>query len=142
MRGSWRANGRGSQPRPRLAKPKCPTWLDAEAKSKWRQLVRDLSELGLLTAVDGDTLAAYCTAWSELRTATETLQREGRTFVTENGYKVPHPAVAQQRSAWQAVRAFAALFGLDPADRSRLQVPAGCDDVDTTVSTFARKRSS
>lgn len=113
-----------NEPRPRLATPKCPAWLDAEAKRKWRQLARELSALGLLTAIDGDTLAAYCQAWAEFKLATETLAKEGRTFRTVSGYLAPHPAVAQQRSAWQAVRAFAALFGLDPADRSRINAPA------------------
>lgn len=113
-----------NEPRPRIGKPKCPPWLDAEAKRKWRQLVRELSPLGLFTAIDGDALATYCVAWSELRTATETLQREGRTIQTQSGYLAPHPAVAMQRSAWQAIKSFAALFGLDPADRSRLNVPA------------------
>jgi len=137
MRGSRRANGRGQELRPAAGKPKCPAWLDEEAKRKWRALARELSAVGLLTVVDGDALAAYCVSWSELRTATETLQREGHTFNTDSGYLAPHPAVAQQRSAWQAVRAFAALFGLDPSSRSQLTVPAPAQPANPKSRFFA-----
>lgn len=124
LRGSRRVNGRAGEPQPRMVEPPCPDWLDDAAKAKWRALVPELSAIGLLTAIDGDCLAVYCQAWAEFQLATETLQREGRTIKAgEGGYKSPHPAVAQQRSAWKAIREFAALFGLDPADRGRLTMP-------------------
>lgn len=134
-----------NEPQPAALTPKCPAWLDPEAKRKWRVLVPELSRLGILTIVDGDALAAYCQAWAEFRQATETLQREGRYVTVGGGVKVgkdgssvtltgqpqPHPAIAQQRSAWKAVKDFAALFGLDPSSRSRIQVPDRADDRDT-----------
>jgi len=134
----------GAEPRPDATAPKCPDWLDGAAKRKWGALAPELARLGLLTAIDGDALAAYCQAWAEFRQATETLRREGRyvksggkvvekagekagddgkpTYEVLGAQLVPHPAVAQQRSAWAAVRAFASLFGLDPSSRSRLKV--------------------
>src|SRR5262245_49052877 len=114
LRGSRRADRNMNAPKPTPGRPRCPAWLDHEAKRKWKALIPELERIGLLTVVDGDALAAYCVAWSELKHATETLEREGRHFKTESGYLAPHPAVAQQRSAWHAVRAFAGLFGLDP----------------------------
>jgi P27 family predicted phage terminase small subunit len=125
-----------SEPKPAAVVPKCPAWLDAEAKQKWKQVAPQLARLGLLTVVDGDALAAYCQAWAEFRQATEVLQQEGRVvrvggLLAEDddgqeawiGYQLqPHPAVAQQRSAWQAIKSFAALFGLDPSSRSKLHV--------------------
>jgi P27 family predicted phage terminase small subunit len=123
LAGSWRANHRTGEPKPTVGRPRCPAWLDKAAKAKWRALVPELERLGLLTVIDGDALAAYCQAWAELEIATRTLQAEGRTFGTESGYLAPHPAVAQQRSAWNAVKSFAALFGLDPSSRSRISAP-------------------
>jgi P27 family predicted phage terminase small subunit len=138
VRGSWRANGRASEPRPRIGKPKCPAWLDAAAKAKWRTLARELSAIGLLTVIDGDALAVYCQAWAEFQLATETLQREGRTIKAgDAGYRAPHPAVAQQRSAWKAIKEFAALFGLDPADRGRLTVPDPPEEPDALDELIA-----
>lgn len=119
-----------AEPMPKRGRPVCPSWLDKAAKAKWRKLVPELDRLGLLTLVDGDALAAYCQAWAEFQWATQTLRKEGRVFATATGYLAPHPAVAQQRSAWAAIKAFAALFGLDPSSRSRLQVPGGNTEVD------------
>ncbi len=111
------------EPQPRSGPLVCPDWLDDEAKAKWASLVPELERLGLLTVVDGDALAGHCQAWAEFKLATEVLQAEGRIFRTGTGYLAPHPAVAMQRSAWAAVRAFAALFGLDPASRSKIKAP-------------------
>lgn len=128
------------EPMPKRGRPRCPSFLDREAKAKWKALVPELDRLGLLTIVDGDALAAYCQAWSEFRTSTETLRREGRTFKSQSGYLTPHPAVAQQRTAWQAIKAFASLFGLDPSSRSRLKAPPkeeGPDDFEDLLNEAA-----
>lgn len=125
-----------AEPQPSAQTPRCPSWLDNEAKKKWKEIAPELARLGLLTMADGDALAAYCQAWAEFRQATEALKKEGRIIrvgglLVEGsdgqeawvGYQLqPHPAVAQQRSAWQALKAFAALFGLDPSSRSKLHI--------------------
>jgi P27 family predicted phage terminase small subunit len=111
---------------PRRGRPKCPAWLSDEAKRKWRAIVPELDRLGLLTLLDGEVLAVYCQAWAEYRLATETLAKEGRVITGANGSKKPHPCVAQQRTAARALKDFAALLGLDPLSRTRLEVePAG-----------------
>lgn len=140
LRGSWRAKARRREPQPRAGRPACPTWLPPAARRKWRQLVPELVRLGLLTVVDGDALAAYCCAWAELQQATQTLDQEGRYVRLASGYLLSHPAVAQQRSAWQAVRAFAALFGLDPSSRTRLAATAAsaAKEQKTGASALAR----
>jgi P27 family predicted phage terminase small subunit len=112
------------EPRPRADVPRCPTWLDKGAKRKWKELAPELSRLGLLTIIDGDVLAAYCQAWAEFEHATKTLQAEGRTVTRGTGGKCDHPAVAQQRTVWKAIKEFAEFFGLDPSSRGRLEVPA------------------
>lgn len=130
-RGSWRANTRTGEPKPQRGAPKCPTWLDTEAKKKWRELVPELERLGLVTIVDGDALSAYCQAWAEFMIATKTIKKDGRYLrMGKSGYLAPHPAVAQQRSAWQAIKMFAALFGLDPADRARMTADPEGDESD------------
>lgn len=146
-----------SEPKPLAAMPTCPDWLPKEAKAKWAELAPELHRLGLLTVIDGDVLAAYCSAWAEFVQATETLERDGRfvmvggwaheTPATETepaktewrgGQMQPHPAVAQQRSAWKAVKEFASLFGLDPSSRSKLHVQP--PEPQDTGAVGARKR--
>ena len=50
-------------------KPRCPEWLDADAKAMWRKLVPQLATMGVLTLVDGNALARYCRLWSRWRKA-------------------------------------------------------------------------
>lgn len=127
-----------AEPQPTATPPKCPTWLSASAKKKWKELAPELSRMGLLTIVDGDVLASYCQAWAEFEAATRTIEEEGRTVMSGGkvigdgpdasvlgGQMQPHPAVAMQRSAWKAIKDFASLFGLDPSSRSRLTVKKG-----------------
>jgi P27 family predicted phage terminase small subunit len=123
-------------PPPNAAPPRCPVWLDAEAKRKWKRLAPELARLGLLTLVDGDALAAYCQAWAEFRQATEALKQEGRLVTKPSGRRSPHPAVAPQRSARRARKDFAGLFGLDPSSRSKLH--AGSPEADELEEFLGR----
>ncbi len=109
-------------PQPDTRPPECPEWLDDIAKEHWAKMSPELVRMGLLTSVDGDAFAAYCQAYAEFRIATETLRDEMRVCSTNTGYLTPHPCVAMQRSAWNTMKQFSAMFGLDPASRSRLNV--------------------
>jgi P27 family predicted phage terminase small subunit len=111
-----------AEPRPKAGAPACPAWLSARGKARWKELVPELSRLGLLTVVDGDALAGYCQACAELAQATETLDREGR-YQRSGTFKRAHPALAAQREALAAVRQYSALFGLDPSSRSKISAP-------------------
>lgn len=117
------------EPMPKRGRPKCPPFLHQYAKDEWAALLPELDRLGLLTLVDRGSLAAYCQAWAEFRIATEMLDAEGRTTMGGSGGLKPHPAISFQRSAWRAILAFAALFGLDPSSRSRLKTPES-DEID------------
>jgi P27 family predicted phage terminase small subunit len=130
-----------AEPKPRRTRPKMPDWLDDEAKSKWRALAPELFGLGLLTIVDGDALAAYCQACAEFKIATETLRTEGRTFRTDNGYIVPHPAAVQQARATKTIKEFSAHFGLDPSGRSKLTPPPADEAEDEFEQFLAGKKA-
>ncbi len=119
--GTFRADRHGGQVKPNPGRPTCPSWLDGAAKREWRRIVPELERLGLLTKVDRACLAGYCQAWSEFKAATELIQKEGRVV---SGPIRPHPAVAMQRSAWSAIQQFATRFGLDPADRLKVETNA------------------
>ena len=128
MRGSRGADKAGGRPKPIPQPPACPRWLDKEARAKWKELVPELSRLGLLTVVDGPSLACFCEAWSTFRRACETLAKEGETFTTPKGYIAVHPMVAIRNASRHAIRLFGAPFGLDPGSRTRLEMPPDVDD--------------
>jgi P27 family predicted phage terminase small subunit len=102
--------------------PRCPAWLPAAAKREWKRIVPMLEGAGVLSQADLGPLACYCVAISELEEATRLIAAEGRSIAMGKQTQ-PHPAVAQQRSAWQAVKVFSAMFGFSPADRARVKGP-------------------
>lgn len=51
-----------NEPKPTDGTPPMPPHLDRRARVVWRQIAPELSRLGLLTVVDGEALASYCTA--------------------------------------------------------------------------------
>ncbi len=117
-----------NEPRPRPVAPSRPAWLLPEAKREWSRVAPELERLGLLTVVDRAALAGYCQAWAQAVQAEDVLRREGLTFTTPNGYVQQRPEVAIAQKAWQAVKSFAAEFGLTPSSRTRLSLPEFDDD--------------
>lgn len=115
------------EPKPELATPSCPNWLNTEAKREWRRIVPLLESLNLLTKVDRSALAGYCQAYSRWREAERILDDEGLTmeYETKAGDVIyqarPEVAIAQQSA--KLMKSFLAEFGLTPASRTRINAP-------------------
>lgn len=122
-RGSWLAGQREDVDFP-AGTPEPPSWLSAEAKRAWDDLVPLLRHRGVLTRADGMALACLCTAWGRLVEAEALLATEGIVVRTLTGGTKPHPCVGISNGTWAQVVKGCALFGLDPADRSGV-TPAG-----------------
>lgn len=67
LRGSKRAKyRRGGEPLP-TGTPVCPAWVRADARAAWKAIVPELEASGVLSRVDVNTLARYCTLWAAWR---------------------------------------------------------------------------
>jgi transposase len=66
MRGSWRSKRNPHEPHPEPGRPRCPRWLDKQAKAAWKQLAPQLDRMGVLAKVDGNALARYCQLWASV----------------------------------------------------------------------------
>ena len=51
-----------AEPKPAARMPACPACLGEVASKEWLRLGKELAELGLLTGLDRNLLAAYCQA--------------------------------------------------------------------------------
>lgn len=100
--------------------PVPPDWLDDTAKAKWTEKYPALAASGLLTAGDLDTFAAYCSAYSNWRRATEEGQRHKLIFRTPGGAVQQVPYVSIARNWMQLMVKIAAELGLTPSARSRV----------------------
>lgn len=75
-----------SEPKPEKKAPKCPSWLEPEAKKEWRRMSKILQELGILTQIDASAFAGYCQAYARWKEAEEFLTKHGTIFKTLSGY--------------------------------------------------------
>jgi P27 family predicted phage terminase small subunit len=122
-----------NEPKPTDGIPPMPPHLDRRARVVWRQIVPELSRLGLLTVVDGEALAAYCTAASMAYNARKVLKEKGMTFKTPSGYLQQRPEVSILNKAMHVIKAFAQEFGLTPSARTRLSTEQPEDDLDALL---------
>ena len=80
--------------------PKCPTWLDADAKKEWKRIVKALKPLRILTAADFMVMIQYVQLFSEFK-------REGSEFTAAKHTQL---------------RMMYGELGLSPASRAKLNL--------------------
>lgn len=126
--------------RPPVEAPECPAHIEGEARVEWERIVPHLLALGLLSQIDRAALTGYCDAWGEYVEATRCIHtlrahlgtafREmpesvqgwfaGHVAKTPSGYEQISIPIQHRNKSLEQLRAFLALFGLSPADRSRV----------------------
>lgn len=126
---SSRLNKREPKPTPVL--PKMPRGLDERAAQVWRRVIRDYGRTGVLTAVDGDALRAYCEAVSRYEYAAQQLAQSGPLIRgARRGELVKNPLHQVVRDNADLMRQFARELGLTPAARTGIKVPEAPSDDD------------
>ncbi|MEQ8199569.1 MAG: phage terminase small subunit P27 family [Clostridiaceae bacterium] len=111
-----------NEPKPEKKAPKCPVWLEAEAKKEWRRMSKTLEAIGVLTQVDASAFAGYCQAYARWKEAEEFLSKHGTIFKTPSGYIQQVPQVSIAQTYLKIMKDFCSEFGLTPAARSRISV--------------------
>jgi P27 family predicted phage terminase small subunit len=120
-----------AEPEPEIPEsvPEPPPFLAPYARDEWWEVGPHLVRLGLLTSIDTQTFAAYCSAYSTWRTAVETLtamaERDGATRGllvkrASDGNPMRNPLVRIAADAANDMLRFAGEFGLTPLARSRI----------------------
>ena len=117
-----------AEPKPEKKAPRCPSWLEEEAKKEWKRLAPSLIAMGVLTEHDMEAFAGYCQAYARWREAEEFLSQHGTIFKTPSGYvqQVPQVSIAQQNL--KIMQSFCSEFGLTPATRARIIANGGGKD--------------
>lgn len=118
------------EPKPKSSAPKCPTWLEAEAKKEWRRMSKQLEMLGLLTEIDMAAFSGYCQAYARWKEAEEFISKHGSIIKTPNGYLQQIPQVNIASNYLKLMSKFCEQFGLTPSARSRIVADTNGDDFD------------
>lgn len=111
--------------------PKCPSWLEDDAKVEWKRLGKALAEVGMLTEMDMAAFAGYCQAYARWKEAEEFITQHGDMVKTPNGYLQQVPQVSIAQTNLKIMLKFCEQFGLTPSARSRLIGEA--NNADSTV---------
>ena len=109
-----------NEPKPPKKAPRCPSWLEDEAKKEWKRMGKILEQMGLLTDMDMAAFAGYCQAFARWKEAEEFLSQHGSIVRTPNGYLQQVPQVTIAQTNLKIVLKFCEQFGLTPSARSRI----------------------
>jgi P27 family predicted phage terminase small subunit len=111
--------------------PKCPSWLDKDAKAEWKRVATELEALNMLTRCDQSALAGYCKSYSTWKQA-ELLVTQHGLVLTEPilskagevvGQRIKrNPATTIASDALKSLARYGSLFGFDPSSRARLHI--------------------
>ena len=118
------------EPKPAPVVPKCPAWLNKDAKVEWKRISKELSILGLLTRMDMAALAAYCDCYSRFKNASKQLQKHGMIIKAPSGYPVQSPYLSILNKALTDMKSYLIEFGMTPSSRTRISVEGNDKDDD------------
>jgi P27 family predicted phage terminase small subunit len=124
-RGSWRAKKRKNEPKAATTtRPRCPNWLNVEARKEWQRLVVELEDMGVLAVTDRNALSRYCVLLVRWRAAEKVLRAEGTTFMGAGGPQA-RPETREARDLAAELGRIEREFGLTPSARTRVMVERG-----------------
>jgi len=110
------------EPKPEKKAPRCPSWLEPEAKKEWRRLAKQMEHLGTLTETDMTAFAGYCQSYARWKEAEEFISKHGTIVKTPSGYWQQVPQVSIAQTNLKLMLRFCEEFGLTPSSRSRISI--------------------
>ncbi|WP_373181221.1 phage terminase small subunit P27 family [Clostridium butyricum] len=109
-----------NEPKPEKKAPRCPSWLEDDAKKEWRRMAKQMEHLGTLTEIDMAAFAGYCQAYARWKEAEEFVTKHGAIVKTPSGYWQQVPQVSIAQTYLKIMNKFCEQFGLTPSSRSRI----------------------
>lgn len=108
------------EPKPKKKAPRCPSWLENDAKKEWRRMAKQMEHLGTLTEIDMAAFAGYCQAYARWKEAEEFITKHGAIVKTPSGYWQQVPQVSIAQTYLKIMNKFCEQFGLTPSSRTRI----------------------
>ena len=127
-----------NEPKVAPGTPEPPEIVTGEARIEWDRLAPLLVSSGVLTTLDGGTLASYCVAFARWLEAERQIAAQGTIVKSPSGYPIIIPYLSISNRALKQMKEFGALLGLNPTDRSKIQI----SDDDTRGGILTRKRQT
>ena len=127
------------EPKPPADIPRCPTWLDKEAKKEWRRMVTELEPLGMLTLIDRSVLARYCDNFSKWMAAEKSLQKMPMVKFNATGNAEINPYFKVANTAKDMMMKDMIEMGMTPSSRSRVKATPPAKEAENKKERFFSK---
>jgi P27 family predicted phage terminase small subunit len=118
------------EPKPVAKAPRCPPYLDDEARREWRRLVPILLRMRVLTEADYHALGNLCQTYSTMIRAQQKLSETGLLLKTPSGYVQQSPLLSIVNGCVETITRLSREFGMTPASRVRIQADEPMSGVD------------
>lgn len=127
LHGSWRADVKQAKSIGDNTTPVCPDWLSDKAKEKWFEVVQQLRRISesLLSSVDVQALARYCTIWVLWNRCRDYIEQKGEVVVvrdkkgrTKNIKTLPQARLFLRYT--EELRRIEVEFGMTPSARTKV----------------------
>ena len=124
-----------------VGRPDCPDWLDETAQAMWNHLIPLLEGMGVLTRIDGNALARYCSLWSRWRKMEAFIQDKGEMYPLrgDDGKVKCFQQWTQVSIAGKLALQLTRLeqeFGMTPSARARIQIAQAPEEQRSGKSRF------
>ena len=133
-RGSWRAKINRKEPTGH-GTPRCPAWLDSDAKAAWKALIPMLKRLGVLATADAFAIARYCDMLVEYKRLAVHVAECGSVSADRISAEAKHKGELADK-----LLRLEQNFGLTPSARSRIQVSKKDSPKEQDISRFFKPR--
>ncbi len=128
-----------AEPKPRVVMPKPPEHLSDAEKEKWKSVVRELYPLGLVTNIDKDHLAMYCTIYVRWVKAERMVRDKGEIIKTAAGNIIQNPYLSIANRALDQLNKLGAEFGMTPSSRSRVKTDLPTQESELEEMLFSQR---
>ena len=128
-----------AEPRPKVEMPRPPEHLSDEEKAKWEAIVSELHSLGVMTRIDVDALARYCTIFVRWVKAEKMVREKGEIIKTAAGNIIQNPYLSIANRALDQLNKLGAEFGMTPSSRSRVKADLTDPDQELEQMLFGQR---
>ena len=97
-----------------------PEWLPELGRQMWQTVCPHLCAKKVISVTDLHNLEAFCSAYSQWRTAEREVIQNGIVVEGATGGPIKNPACTVVNESLKQMALFGANLGLDPASRGRL----------------------
>lgn len=132
----------GERPEPKDEPPKCPWGTPKPIRKQFKRIVEALEPTGMLRSIDTDLLYQLAGAIHLHREATDKLAEGGAVYedTSHGGRPAKSPWFQIWRDTGKVIRSLSSHFGLSPADRERLTVPADDEPDELALLMFGDRK--